>query len=81
MKVHVLFHETNSGSAAADSDGHVDAVYACAEAAEAARLDALRDARAKGLAIYRDPDDPDAEEDPYWTDDWRIEAHDVRGAP
>lgn len=77
MIVWILFHETNSGHSD-DSDGYVEAVYATHEAAETARLAAIRQARDAGEAIYYDPDtDQDFPED--WEHDWRVEQHEVRG--
>jgi hypothetical protein len=71
MTVYVLFHETNTGRSET-SDGYVEAVYATEEAANAARLAAIRKARDEGRAIWMDPDNPED-----WTDDWSVEAHEV----
>lgn len=69
--VFILFHETNSGHGQ-DSDGYVEGVYATWGAAEEARVKALRHWRDEGGRIFQDPDDPEAEEDPYWEHDFRI---------
>ena len=66
----VLFHETNTGHSD-DSDGYVEAVYATEEAAEAAKLAAIRKAVEEGQDVYWNPDTE--EEGPAdWTDDWRV---------
>lgn len=77
--VYVLFHETNSGHSD-DSDGYVEAVYATKALADAACHAAICTARDEGKAIWLDPDDPDDEGDPAWTDDWRVEEHQVLSA-
>lgn len=75
MKVYILFHETNTGKFD-ESDGYVEAVYATEEAANAARLATIREAIAKGLDIYYDPD-TDTDYPDTWEHDWRVEAHTV----
>lgn len=77
MTVYVLFHETNSGHSE-ESDGYVEAVYATEEAAEAARLAAIRKARDEGEDIYWDPDIPDHEGYDDWTVDFTVLAFEVR---
>lgn len=77
MIVYVLFHETNSGHSD-ESDGYVEAVYETEALADAARLRAIRDAVQEDKAVWYDPDDPDAEENTEWTDDWHVEAHEVQ---
>jgi len=77
MIVYILFHETNCGHSD-ESDGYVEAVYATQEAAEEARLAAIREARDRGDAIYYDPD-TDEEFAESWEHDWRVEAHQVIG--
>jgi hypothetical protein len=76
MTVYVLFHETNTGDSD-DSDGYVEAVYMTEAAAEAARVAALREAIAEGRDVWTNPDDPDKDGPTYWSDDWRVEAHQV----
>lgn len=73
--VYVLFHETNTGDAIEESDGHIEAVYATEAAADHARLEAIRKAIAEGKAVYWNPDTE--EETIEWTDDWRVERHQV----
>jgi hypothetical protein len=73
--VYVLFRETNSGDAAGDSDGYIEDIYRTKEEAEAGKLEAIKEAKEEGHTLAWDPDDPDAEEDPDWTVDWRIEEH------
>lgn len=78
--VYVLFRETNTGHFD-ESDGYIDAVYATAAAAEAARLAAIRGARDRGVRVWFDPDDPaGAEQDSPadWEADWRVEAWKVQ---
>jgi hypothetical protein len=74
--VYVLFHETNSGSAEAESDGYIEAVYETEQAAEAAMLVAIREAVAAGKDVYWNPD-TETEGPAEWTDDWRVEPHEV----
>lgn len=75
MIVYILFHETNTGHSE-ESDGYVEAVYATEEAAEEARLAAIRTAIAEGEAVYFNPDT--REEFPEsWEHDWRVEPHAV----
>lgn len=76
MLVYVLFHETNSGKFD-ESDGYVSGVYATEAAANEARLLSLRAAIAEGKSVWTNPDDEEAEGDPNWEDDWRVEAHEV----
>jgi hypothetical protein len=76
MIVYVLFHETNTGHSE-ESDGYVEAVYTSEPLAEAVRLRAIRAARDAGLAVYWDPDDPDACENEHWDHDWHVETHEV----
>ena len=75
MTVYVLFHETNSGHAE-ESDGYIEAVFANAADAEAARLAAIRTAIADGLDVYFNPDT--GEESDSWEHDWHVETHQVR---
>ena len=79
MIVWVLFHETNSGPSD-ESDGYIEAVYRTEALAEAAKLDAVRAAVAEGEDVYWNPDAPEGEQEgpTDWTDDWRVEAHEVR---
>lgn len=79
MIVYLLFHETNTGDSD-DSDGYVEEVYANKADADAACLAAIRKARDEGTDIWMDPDDPEDEGDPHWTDDWRVIEHDVIGS-
>jgi hypothetical protein len=75
MIVYVLFHETNTGHTE-ESDGYVEAVYGTELAAEAAKLAAIRAAIEEGKDVYWNPDTE--EKGPAdWSDDWRIEAHEV----
>lgn len=76
MTVYVLFHETNSGRFD-ESDGYVSGVYATEEAAEAARVASLRAAIEACESVWTNPDDDEAEGDPGWQHDWRVEAHEV----
>jgi hypothetical protein len=76
MTVYVLFHETNTGRSD-PSDGYVEEVYAMEEAANAARLAAIRKARDEGRAIWMDPDDADDAGNDDWTEDRSVEAHEV----
>lgn len=73
--VYVLFHETNTGRGD-DSDGYVEAVYATEEAAEAAKLAAIRKAIVDGLSVWSDPDEAEFE-NITWEHDWHVEAHQV----
>lgn len=73
--VYVLFHETNSGHGD-ESDGWVEGIYATEADAERAKLEAIRKAVANGDDVYWNPDIE--EEGPSdWTDDWRVEAHQI----
>jgi hypothetical protein len=72
--VYVVFHETNTGHGE-ESDGYVEGVYASESIAEAVRLRAIRAARDAGLAVWWDPDNPDARENDEWDHDWRVEPH------
>ncbi len=74
--VYALFHETNSGKFD-ESDGYIEALYATEAAAEAAKLAAIREAIDEGKDVWWNPDEPDAEGPSYWSDDWRVEAHQV----
>jgi hypothetical protein len=70
MLVYVLFHETNTGHSD-ESDGYVEAVYASEEAADAAKLAAIRRLVSEGEEVYWNPDTE--EECPSdWTDDFRV---------
>lgn len=75
MIVYVLFHETNSGHSE-ESDGYVEAVYATEEAAETAKLAALRKLVEDGEDVYWNPDTK--EENVLWTDDVTVLAFEVR---
>lgn len=76
--VYVLFHETNTGQSE-ESDGYVEAVYATKEAAEAAKLAAIRRLVAEGEDVYWNPDTE--EEGPAdWTDDFKVIPFEVRTA-
>lgn len=76
--VYVLFHETNSGHSE-ESDGYVEAVYATEEAAEAAKLAAIRKLVADGEDVYWNPDAPEGEQENVdWTDDFTVLAFEVR---
>lgn len=75
--VYVLFHETNTGTGE-ESDGYVEAVYATNEAAETARLAAIRTARDEGKQIWWDPDQRDDQDQPTdWSDDWTVTPYEV----
>jgi hypothetical protein len=77
--VYILFHETNTGHSD-DSDGYVEAVYATEEAAEAAKLAAIRRLVAEGEDVYWNPDTE--EEGPAdWTDDFRVIPFTVQAEP
>lgn len=80
MMVYVLFHETNSGHCD-ESDGYVEAVYATEEAAEAAKLAAIRGLVADGEDVYWNPDAPEGEQEgpPDWTDDFTVIPFAVQG--
>lgn len=73
--VYVLFHETNTGHSE-ESDGYVEAVYATEEAAEAAKLAAIRKLVEDGEDVYWNPDTE--EENVHWTDDFTVLAFEVR---
>lgn len=79
MKVYLLFHETNTGHGE-DSDGYVEDVYATEEAAEAARLAAIRALVADGEDVYWNPDAPEGEQEgpADWTDDFRVIPFEVK---
>lgn len=71
--VYILFHETNSGNSASESDGYVEGVYATEQAAEVA-MDAAREkALAEGLSVW----DGETESPTDWEHDWRVEPHQV----
>ena len=74
--VYVLFHETNTGSASDESDGYVEGVYGTEPAAEEAQAEAIKKAIKEGKAVYFNPET--SVETIDWTDDWRIEKHEVR---
>lgn len=79
MIVYVLFHETNTGSSD-DSDGYIEGIYATEQLAERAKLATIRCAITDGRNVYWNPDTE--EEGPAdWTDDWRVEAHQVVDQP
>lgn len=71
MIVYVLFHETNTGSSEAPSDGYVEGVYATQALAEAAKEEAKQ--HVEGV-VWDDETEPED-----WQHDWRIEAHAVEG--
>lgn len=75
--VFVLFRETNTGRASEESDGYVESIFWTEAEANAAKLDAIREARDKGEAIYHDPDTGKTNDD--WTVDYRVEAHQIIG--
>jgi hypothetical protein len=79
MLVYVLFHETNSGHSE-ESDGYVEAIYATEEAAEAAKLAAIRRLVAEGEDVYWNPDAPEGEQEgpSDWTDDFKVVPFEVR---
>jgi hypothetical protein len=71
--VYVLFRETNTGSAASESDGYVVGVYATEEGAAAALVEARQEMGEDHSEVVWD----DETEPEDWTVDWRIETHQV----
>lgn len=73
MTIYALFHETNG------DDGQIEALYLHEADANAARLAALRAARAAGMRVYWDPDT--GEDCADWDHNWRVDAEVVQTAP
>lgn len=73
--VYVLFHETNSGSAEAESDGYVEGVYDEQGAADGAMAEEIRAHVKAGKRVAWDPETQT--ECDEWDHDWRVEVHQV----